>query len=155
MLDNRAILLLGSNIDPAANLKKALELLCCSMTITRTSQIWITEAVGNKGPDFLNTAVEVKTGLNADQLKKKIISPIENELGRIRTTDKYAPRTIDIDIIIFNGKVIDANLWDKVFIALPTSEIFPNLKNSLTGETLIESAEKLKISAKAEIFKEL
>ena len=152
MPDNFAILLLGSNIDPAANLKKAMGLLNCSLLITKSSRIWVTEAVGNKGPNFLNTAVEVKTSLTADQLKKKIISPIEIGLGRIRTSDKFAPRTIDIDIIIFNGKVIDENLWNKVFIALPVSEIFPKLINSSTGETLIESAEKLKSSAKAELF---
>ncbi len=152
MSDNSAILLLGSNIDPAANIKKALERLNCSFSIIRTSHIWITEAVGSKGPDFYNTAVEVKTSLTIDQLKKRIISPIEIELGRIRTSDKYASRTIDIDIIIFNGKIIDDNLWDKVFIALPVSEILPNLINDSTGASLIESAEKLKSSAKAELF---
>jgi len=153
MPDNLAILLLGSNIDPAVNLKKALELLNCSLLITKSSHIWVTEAVGNKGPNFLNTAVEVKTSLTSDQLKKMIISPIEISLGRIRTSDKYAPRTIDIDIIIYNGIVIDENLWNKVFIALPVSEIFPKLINSSTGETLIESAEKLKSSAFVELFK--
>jgi len=153
MPDNQIILLLGSNINPSANLEKALELLNCSLAITKTSRKWITEAVGNEGPDFINLAVEVKTTLNADQLKKKIISPIEIGLGRIRTSDKYAPRTMDIDIIVFNGKVLDENLWYRVFIALPVSEIFPDLINSSTGETLIESAEKLKSSAKAELFK--
>ena len=154
MSDNLAILLLGSNIDPAFNIKKALELLKCSLPITRTSNIWITEAVGNKGPDFLNSALEVKTSLSADQLKKKIISPTEIALGRIRTTDKFAPRTIDIDIIIYNGNVLDVHLWSKVFIAVPVSEIVPYLINHSTGETLIEAAEKLKSSAKAELFKE-
>ncbi len=152
MSDNSLILLLGSNIEPAANLKKALELINCSLTIAKTSRIWVTEAVGNKGPDFLNTAVEVITNLNFDQLKRRIISPIEIGLGRIRTSDKYAPRTIDIDIIIVNGKVLDENLWQKVFIALPVSEIIPNLINNLSGETLIETANKLKSSAKAELF---
>ena len=69
--------LLGSNIDPAVNLTKAIELLSCSMTIIKNSHIWITEAVGNKGPDFLNTAVEVKTGLNADQLRKRSSHPLK------------------------------------------------------------------------------
>jgi len=154
MLDNNAILLLGSNIEPAANFKKALELLNCSLSITKTSRIWVTEAVGNKGPAFLNMAVETETGLNSDQLKKRIIAPIEIGLGRIRTSDKYAPRTIDIDIIIVNRKVLDENLWTKVFIALPVSEIIPELVNTSTGETLNETAIKLKSSAKAELFKE-
>lgn len=152
-MDNYAILLLGSNIDPFVNLKNALELLYCSLSITKTSQIWVTEAVGNAGPDFLNTAVEVKTGLNSIQLKKKILSPIEIGLGRVRTSDKYAPRTIDIDIIIFNSQVVDTNIWEKAFIALPISEIIPDLMNNSTGKTLLETANKLKSSAKAELFK--
>jgi 2-amino-4-hydroxy-6-hydroxymethyldihydropteridine diphosphokinase len=153
-LENTAILLLGSNIDPAVNLEKALELLYCSLSIQKTSQIWVTEAFGNKGPDFFNSAVEVKTSLNSIQLKKKIISPIEIGLGRIRSSDKFAPRTIDIDIIIYNTEVVDKNLWEKVFIALPVSEIIPDLTNISTGMTLLETANKLKSSAKAELFKE-
>jgi 2-amino-4-hydroxy-6-hydroxymethyldihydropteridine diphosphokinase len=155
MPDNRAILLLGSNIDPAANIKKALELINSSLLIVKISRIWITEAVGSNGPDFLNVAVEVKTGLTSEILKKKIIIPLETELKRVRTTDKFAPRTIDIDIIIFNGKVLDENLWKKLFIALPVSEIFPDLYNGSTGETLLECAENLKSSAKAEPYKQI
>lgn len=154
MSDNHAVLLLGSNINPAINIQKALDMLNCSLQISKISGLWVTEAVGSKGPDFLNLAVEIKTRHNADQLKTKIISSIESDLNRIRTADKYAPRTIDIDIIIFNGKVLDANIWNKLFIALPVSEIIPDLRNGSTGETLITIVEKLKSSAKAELFKD-
>lgn len=154
MTNNQAILLIGSNIDPAANIKKALELLNSSLQISRESHLWKTEAVGSKGPDFLNMALEVETSLNADRLKTDIIASIERELKRIRTADKYAQRTIDIDIIIFNGRVLDLNVWTKLFIALPVSEIIPCLTNNTTGETLIEIVEKLKSSVNAELFKE-
>jgi 2-amino-4-hydroxy-6-hydroxymethyldihydropteridine diphosphokinase len=152
MPDNQAILLIGSNIDPEININKALDLLKCSSQIKKMSGIWITEAVGSKGPDFLNVAVQVNTGLTSDKYKKVVISPIETELGRVRSNDKYAPRTIDIDIIIFNGKVLDTNIWNKLFIALPVSEIIPVLKNESTGEILIDTVEKLKSSAKAELL---
>ena len=154
MSNNQAILLLGSNIDPAANIQKALELLNCSLQISRKSNLWKTGAVGSKGPDFLNMAVEVKTSRKADRLKTEIIASIERELKRIRTADKYAQRTIDIDIIIFNGRVLDLNIWTKLFIALPVSEIIPCLTINSTGETLIEIVEKLKSSANAELFKD-
>ena len=154
MSNNQAILLLGSNIDPVTNIQKALELLNFSLEISKRSNLWKTGAVGSKGPDFLNMAVEVKTSRKADQLKTEIISSIERELKRIRTADKYAQRTIDIDIIIFNGRVLDLNIWTKLFIALPVSEIFPYLTNNSTGETLIEIVEKIKSSANAELFKD-
>ena len=152
MSDNRAILLLGSNIDPATNIQKALELLNCSLQISKKSHIWITEAVGSNGPDFLNMAVEVKTNINADLIKTDLITSIEKKLKRIRTADKYAPRTIDIDIIVFNDKVVDSNIWHKLFVALPVSEIVPDLTNHSTGKTLIEMVDELKSSANAELF---
>lgn len=152
MSDNSVILLLGSNIDPAVNIRKALELLKVSLKISRKSRLWKTEAIGSSGPDFLNMAVEVKTKLDAGQIKIEVIDPIEKKLHRIRTADKYAPRTIDIDTIIFNGLVKDLNIWNRLFIALPVSEIIPDLINQTTGDTLIETIENLKSSAYAELF---
>jgi len=154
MSDNLAILLFGSNIDPARNIDKALKLLCRSSRIRNRSNVWVTEAVGSNGPDFLNLAVEIETSLNTSQLKKEIINPIESELKRIRTDDKYAPRTIDIDIIVFNGEVMDFNIWKRLFIALPVSEIIPDLINKSTNESLPEIVAKLKSSEHAELFKD-
>lgn len=149
---NRAILLLGSNIEPKFNIQKALELLSRFATIEKQSNIWETEAIGSTGPNFLNMAVEIETSLDDSQIKTDFINPIETKLKRIRTSDKYAPRTIDIDIIFFNEDLIELNIWDKLFIALPVSEINPNIKNINTGETILAIVEKLKSSAKAELF---
>ena len=154
MSDNRAILLLGSNIDPARNIHKALGLLNRLLRIRKKSRVWITEAVGSNGPEFLNMAIEIETNLNASQIKTDIINPVETELKRIRTSDKYAPRTIDLDIIIFNGEVLDSNIWNRLFIALPVSEIIPDLMNNSTSEPLSETVGKLKSSANAELLKD-
>ncbi len=154
MSGNRAILLLGSNIDPGGNIRKALELLNCSSRILNKSRLWITKAVGSKGPDFINMAVEIETHLNASQIKIEIITPVETELKRVRTVDKYAPRTIDIDIIIFNNEILNINIWSRIFIAIPVSEIIPDLTNNSTGETLSEAVDRLKSSAIAELFKD-
>jgi 2-amino-4-hydroxy-6-hydroxymethyldihydropteridine diphosphokinase len=155
MADNQAILLLGSNIDPARNIQKALVLLDRISQIQNKSRLWITEAVGSTGPDFLNMSVEIKTCLNANQIKTRIINPVETELKRVRTEDKYMPRTIDLDLIIFNDEVLDLNIWSKLFIALPVSEINPDLFNLSTGKTLSETVDKLKSSAKVKLFKEI
>jgi 2-amino-4-hydroxy-6-hydroxymethyldihydropteridine diphosphokinase len=152
-MDNySAILLLGSNIDPARNIQKALELLSQYSLILKKSQIWVTEAVGSSGPDFLNMAIEIETNLNINEIKNNIIDPIETKLKRVRTSDKYAPRTMDIDLIIFNNKVSDQNIWNKLFIALPVSEINSELINDSNGKTLAQTVELLKSSAKAELF---
>ena len=149
---NTIILLLGSNIEPDINIKKALDTLNQVVKIRNQSNIWITEAVGSQGPNFFNMAVEIETPLNHSQVKNKIINPIETELKRVRTSDKYAPRTIDIDMIFFHQELIDPNLWDKLFIALPVSEIDPNIKNEKSGETIRTIVKRLKRSAYAERF---
>ena len=146
---NNAIILLGSNIDPEKNIFSALDLLG---KVKNQSRIWKTESFGTKGPDFLNMAVEIETEMDCDQLKKTMIDCIEQTLDRVRTDDKNAPRTIDLDTIIFNGEVVDEDIWHKAFVAIPISDLTPSLIEPKTGKTLGEIAEKMKSSAKAELF---
>ncbi len=102
---------LGSNIAPADNLKQALELLRRELTVLAVSRAWRTPAVGSQGPDFLNAAVLVHAPQPASQLKSQVLRDIEARLGRIRGEDKYAPRTIDIDIVVDGERVVDPELW--------------------------------------------
>jgi len=122
-----AILLMGSNIRPRENLSRALKILRTLCKVTRTSDIYQTRAVGSPGPDFLNQAVIIQTNLGKEEIKKKIINPIELALHRVRVEDKYAPRTIDVDLIMLNGEVIDQNLWNQYFAAKPVSDLAPDL----------------------------
>ena len=77
---------------------------------------------------------------------------IEQELGRIRTFDKFAPRTIDLDTIIFDNCIIDPELWTQNFIALPISEIRPDIINPNTNQTLQQTALSFRNSAFAKPF---
>jgi 7,8-dihydro-6-hydroxymethylpterin-pyrophosphokinase len=97
-------------------------------------------------------AVEIETDLESDKIKHKMIKDIETRLNRVRTADKYAPRTIDLDIILVNDKVLDIDLWHKAFVALPVSEIRPGLINFENGLSIIETARKLKSSTRVELF---
>jgi 2-amino-4-hydroxy-6-hydroxymethyldihydropteridine diphosphokinase len=149
---NEIIILLGSNIQAQQNIKKCLFLLDEQIIISAHSQIWITKSFGSDGPDFLNLAIVALTHLDTKTLKTSIMRKIEDQLGRIRFPDKYAPRTIDLDVVIFNEEIIDADIWTKVFVAVPISELKPNLVNPENNKTLIEIAENLKSSARAELF---
>src|SRR5688572_884007 len=103
---NKAFLLTGSNVgDRKAQLEKAIVLLneqCGS--ITQSSDIYETAAWGKTDqPSFLNQALELETTLNAKQLIRRILK-IEKQLGRERN-EKYGPRVIDIDILLFNNEI--------------------------------------------------
>ncbi len=119
-------LLLGSNIEGEKNLVEALNLLKGEINLLESSAIYHSPAVGSDGPDFLNAALLAKTSLSKEALKEGVFRPIEAKLKRVRTADKNAPRTIDIDLITYDGEVVDPTLWDYGHIALPVGEILPS-----------------------------
>lgn len=104
---NRAILLTGGNIgDRQTYLLKAHEAIqkYCGKVVAASS-IYETEAWGKQDQNsFYNQALELETKLSAKELLQSILN-IEQSLGRIRS-EKYGPRTVDIDIIFFNNDVI-------------------------------------------------
>ena len=138
---HQVCLLLGSNIQPEHNLPRAIDFLQNQLTILRISSVWETPPVGSAGPNFLNAALLVQTPLNQKKLKLQIITPLEAEMGRVRSADKNAPRPIDLDIILFDGQILDPTLWLFAHRAVPMADIQPDILSE-AGETLKEVAEK-------------
>lgn len=146
---HQAYISLGSNIQPRENILEAMRLLREKVTVNTFSTIWETEAVGTSGPRFLNAAAWVSTPLSAEELKTRVLAEIEQSLGRVRTSDKYAPRTIDLDVIVFDEQVVDANLWTRDFLALPFAELRPDLEQPGEGRTLNQIAQAMRASSTA------
>jgi 2-amino-4-hydroxy-6-hydroxymethyldihydropteridine diphosphokinase len=136
-------LLLGSNIEPESNLRKGIECLRQFSEVQKISSVWETEAIGAKGPNFLNAAVCIASSLSPKQFKNQILQNIETKLGRVRTKNKFAPRTIDIDIVIYNQDVMDNQLWTQLHYARPLSELLPDFINIQNGETLLQTNQRL------------
>jgi 2-amino-4-hydroxy-6-hydroxymethyldihydropteridine diphosphokinase len=143
---NKAYLLTGGNIGERESfLAKARELLTdqCG-AITRASSLYETAAWGNTAQAaFLNQALELETKLNARQLIRRILK-IEKTIGRVRE-EKYGPRIIDIDILLFNDditnlsflKVPHPEMQNRRFVLMPMNEIaseliHPVLKKSIS-----------------------
>ena len=141
-LEHQACLLLGSNIQPEKNLTSGLNLLRNMVTISRLSSVWETPSAGSSGPDFLNLAALITTPLNASELKAQVLRPLEKQLGRVRRPNKNAPRTLDVDIILFDGRLFDPNLWSYAHRAVPVAEILPDYPSS-RGDTLKDVAADL------------
>jgi 2-amino-4-hydroxy-6-hydroxymethyldihydropteridine diphosphokinase len=134
---------LGSNIEPETNLPKALDLLCEQVALEAISTVWETPPDGLKGRNFLNAVVRARTQLSRALLKSLVLRPVEVRLGRVRTANKYAPRTIDLDILVYDGKVVDQNIWWQAFMAAPLAELLPGLAHPESGESIRETAERL------------
>lgn len=144
-----ACILLGSNIAPEENLRRAFELIQAEAKIKAISSTWETLPVGSTGPNFLNAAILIDTDLTLAQLKVNLLSPIEVILGRVRLPDKYAARTIDLDIIVYDGVVVDPSLWETAYVALPIAELYPQLRHPLNGQSLSTIATYLELRSGA------
>lgn len=132
---NLAYLSLGSNIEPEHNLPEAVAQLTRFGRVKAASSVWQTAALGfTDQPDFLNAAVLLETEMSAVTFRQQAITQIENSLGRVRTENKNGPRTIDIDIMLFNHDVLmighrripDPELLERCFVAIPMAEIAPD-----------------------------
>jgi 2-amino-4-hydroxy-6-hydroxymethyldihydropteridine diphosphokinase len=149
---NTAYLLVGSNIEPLHNAQQAMILLRSMVQIERISRTWVIPSIGSPGPDFINFAVEIKTDLGRVELKEKIISQIEQALKRVRSSDKNAPRTIDIDIILFNGELLDSEIWHRPYVALPIADLAPDLHYPGGQIPLREIAQEMQLTTPAHLF---
>jgi 2-amino-4-hydroxy-6-hydroxymethyldihydropteridine diphosphokinase len=142
--EHQVCIVLGSNIEPAENIRKALRILQGYGRLERISTTWETPSFGSPGPNFLNTAVLFRTKFNAADLKYEVLRPIESQLGRVRTANKNAPRTIDLDIVLFDGQVVDPKLWSRPFLVITVAELFPDLVHTETGRSLASIAHEMR-----------
>ncbi len=144
---HQVVIGIGSNISPAENLISSLYLLGRLVPIEAVSSVWQTPALGSPGPDFLNAAALISTQLPIAELRNEILRPIENLLGRSRTKDPNAPRTIDLDILIHDGQMLDQELWKFAHMGVPVAEILPTYTDPLSGDQAIVIAERLRKSS--------
>jgi 2-amino-4-hydroxy-6-hydroxymethyldihydropteridine diphosphokinase len=140
---HHAWLSLGSNIDPEINLPAAVVLLCEAARVKAVSSTWETPPDGSEGPNFLNAVVEIETPLESVPLKHNVLRMIEARLGRMRSADKSAPRSIDLDILIFDGETVDPAIWNRGYLAAPLAELLPSFREPGAGETLAQASLRL------------
>jgi 2-amino-4-hydroxy-6-hydroxymethyldihydropteridine diphosphokinase len=142
---NFAYLSLGSNIEAERHLPAAVAHLAQYGHVRAVSTVWETAPVGfSDQPNFLNAVVLLETDLSAQVLRERAIAAIEAALGRVRSRNKNAPRTIDIDIMLFNRDIVQVNgrhipdpeVRERPFVAIPLAEIAPDYVHPETGQTL-------------------
>ena len=142
--DHKAILCLGSNINPEINLLRAIELLAEHGTVYSHSSAWESPAMGSVSPNYLNACLVFLTSLDEETLREKVIRPIETKLGRIRSSDMFAPRTIDIDLVMFDDVAHKEEYWNRAYFLIPLSQIEPEINNPLSHETARQSTERIR-----------
>lgn len=115
----RLYIALGSNIDPEANILAALRLLAERLRVVGMSTLYRTPPLGRpEQPDFINGMVAVETELGVTAVKQ-LLREIEQRLGRVRTEDTYAARTIDLDLV----DRADPEVLERPFLLVPLAEL--------------------------------
>ena len=127
-MPHEVVIGLGSNIDPEANLEQAVQELKSRFKVSKRSQWTRTKPIGIQDqPDFYNGALLMETELEQQSLKQEL-KRIEDILGRDRSLPKFGPRTIDLDILIWNKKVVDEDYYVRDFLRKGVEEIIPDLE---------------------------
>ena len=137
----------GSNIEPERNITDALAHLSKHVDITGISSFYKTTPFLRKNQDdYLNGVWQINTSISPEELKFGVLRTIEKKLHRNRESDKYAPRTIDLDLLLYGDMLIqkgdltipDPDIYKRSFIAFPLSELNPDLVMPDTKKPLID-----------------
>ena len=118
----------GSNISPRENVAAAQTIMQEAFPGFRASQFVTTAPIGDSlQDDYLNGAFCIQTSWPEARLTAWL-KATETELGRTRSTDKNGPRTIDLDVVVWNGKVRDEDFYERNFLKNAVLELLPNLE---------------------------
>jgi len=162
-LDERAYISLGSNIEPELNLLRAARALKSFGTLLATSRVYRNPAIaGEPQPEYLNAAVLLLTDREPEALRQELRT-IETDLGRVRTADKFAPRTIDLDLCLYGSLTLesdeltlpDPDIDTRPYLAVTLAELDPDFVPPGGDESLSAIALRLRTRAKLTLEKDL
>ncbi|MGR6840587.1 2-amino-4-hydroxy-6-hydroxymethyldihydropteridine diphosphokinase [Aliivibrio wodanis] len=131
----KVIIAIGSNLgNPIEQARVAIEALhhLPDSTVTAVSSLYSSSPMGPQDqPDYINAVVEIETSLKPLNLLD-FTQKIELEQGRVRKDERWGPRTLDLDIILFGDQVIDNErltvphygMKEREFVLYPLAEIY-------------------------------
>lgn len=142
-----AFVAVGSNIAPHENIVRAMEALLRRVPVFAVSTFYRTPPIGRPEQDaYRNGVFGLRTSMAPRDLKFEVLRVVERDLGRVRSEDAFAPRTIDLDLAIHGDcvehseelELPDPDIRTRAFVAVPLLELAPTLRLPDTGEPLAE-----------------
>lgn len=126
--NNRAVIGVGSNLDPEGHISTARSEMIKSHRLLSASRFVTTKPVGYADqPDFVNGAWLIQTDWKQEKLVRWLHA-LEDRLGRVRTANRNGPRTIDLDLVVWNGRIIDPDVYTRQFLKQAVIEVCPELR---------------------------
>jgi 2-amino-4-hydroxy-6-hydroxymethyldihydropteridine diphosphokinase len=138
----------GSNIDKEKNIEAGLNSLRKMFGELSVSRIYETAAVGFDGDDFYNLVVGFESDLSVHAIFQKL-RDLEFIHGRLPNSQKFSPRSLDLDLLLFGDAIIDegclklprADIEKYTFVLQPLAELAPNLTHPVLKKTYREMLE--------------
>lgn len=113
---------MGSNIDAESHLLTAAAALRAAYGEVSFSCVYRSAAVGMDGPDFLNACCLLRTTRSQQSLRMHL-KMLEDMQGRDRSEGGWRPRTIDLDVLIYDREVVDDELYRYAHAFVPAAEL--------------------------------
>jgi 2-amino-4-hydroxy-6-hydroxymethyldihydropteridine diphosphokinase len=133
----------GSNVAPLENLRRVLDVLERHFAPLQVSRAYANRAVGFDGDDFVNLVIGFRTDLPLDAVLERL-HQAEAACGRERHAPKWAPRTMDLDVLLYGDRVSSEpgpvlprpDLVKRPYMLGPAAEIAPDVVHPTDGRTL-------------------
>jgi len=141
----RAFIAAGSNVDPLRNLEHAVAELRREFPDARFSPWYRNRAAGFEGDDFINLVVAIESDLPVNELLERL-HRIEEACGRPRGAPRWAPRSMDLDILLYDDLICDEpqlklprpDLLKRAYMLGPLADLAPQLVHPTAKQTIGE-----------------
>ena len=139
---------LGSNTgNREANLRMALRGMTRMSRVKAVSSLYESDAVGPEQPVYYNAACQLETGLEPESLLR-FVKALEHEIGRRPGGARWGPRPIDIDILLYDDRVLETEeltiphpgMQERAFVLVPLAEIAAESRHPALGLAIAEIA---------------
>jgi 2-amino-4-hydroxy-6-hydroxymethyldihydropteridine diphosphokinase len=135
----------GSNVEPQRRMRQAVAELAREFPGARFSSWYRNHAVGFEGDDFINLVAGFSTALPVHAVLERLHA-IEGRCGRGRDAPRWAPRSMDLDVLLYGDLVCEEpglrlprpDLVKRAYMLGPLAELAPQVKHPTTGLTAAE-----------------
>jgi 2-amino-4-hydroxy-6-hydroxymethyldihydropteridine diphosphokinase len=144
----------GGNVEPLEYLDRALQLLERQFGDIEVSPAYRNAAVGFSGEDFVNLVVKLRTDQSVEAVRAAL-QAIESACDRPPDAPKWAPRTMDLDILLYGNAVRSEpglilprpDLLKRPYMLKPTADLAPTLVHPTAHKPMRELWDALERSA--------